>query len=446
MTELVLPYDRGIVPQEKYWDCGPASTQVVLNGRGVRVEESVLIDRIGTTVNGTDHVGLIVPVLASYLGPGWVARWMPNDPPSRAQADELWRDITATIDSGYGLVANIVAPPSNYPRGVKGSRSPAYSGGTVYHYIALMGYDDADGRAVWVADSGFAPHGYWVSLDQLASLIPPKGYAARPGLPSPTAAAPPVSRSTGQLLADVTMLTAADSGLRDPRACQAIVIHTNQGPETGSVDSLLAYCLDTSHQASYNLVVGGNGRIGRSNDDNYAPWAAGPTANKRGLHVCALGYAEQSRTEWLDPAALLDALARVIRDWSDRYGIPLEQVTAEDLRAGKRGVCGHVDTAEAWGETDHRDPGPDFPYDLVLARARAIGSPHKEDDMTPEQERMLRDIWEQVRKPWQQLGTNADGQDMTLVDATAEQGSEIDEIRATLRALVAEVAALKAGR
>lgn len=76
-------------------------------------------------------------------------------------------------------MSNIVAPPSNYPRAVAPSTiSPTYGWGTVYHYIAVMGY--APGR-VWVADSGFYPYGYWLSLEQLASLIPPKGYAASVG-------------------------------------------------------------------------------------------------------------------------------------------------------------------------------------------------------------------------------------------------------------------------
>ena len=77
------------------------------------------------------------------------------------------------------MVANIVAPPSNYPRAVAPSTiSPAYGGGTVYHYIAVMGYgEDGTARRHSVADSGFSPYGYWISHEQLASLIPPKGYA-----------------------------------------------------------------------------------------------------------------------------------------------------------------------------------------------------------------------------------------------------------------------------
>ena len=40
-----------------------------------------------------------------------------------------------------------------------------------------MGYSTEGQRKIWVADSGFTPYGYYISFDQLASLIPPKGYA-----------------------------------------------------------------------------------------------------------------------------------------------------------------------------------------------------------------------------------------------------------------------------
>lgn len=179
--ERVLDYDRGIVPQETYYWCGPASAQVVLNALGIEFAESVLARRIGTHVGGTDYVGLITPILNRYVEGGYVDRYLEQDPATPEQIHQLWDDIVGSIDAGYGVVANIVAPPGNYPRGVKGSVSPEYSGGTVYHYVAIMGYDDTAGaRAVWVADSGFAPHGYWCSFDQMATLIPPKGYTCKP--------------------------------------------------------------------------------------------------------------------------------------------------------------------------------------------------------------------------------------------------------------------------
>ncbi|QFG08418.1 lysin A [Mycobacterium phage Efra2] len=176
--EKVLPYDRSIVPQETGYWCGPAATQVVLNSRGLIVPEATLAREIGTTVRGTDYVGLIERILDLRVPDArYTSVYIENDPPTADQRETLWRNLKRSIDAGYGVVMNWVAPPSNKPRGVKGSVSPRYSGGTTYHYVAAMGYDDAGERAVWIADSGFQPQGYWVSFDQCASLIPPKGYA-----------------------------------------------------------------------------------------------------------------------------------------------------------------------------------------------------------------------------------------------------------------------------
>lgn len=44
--EKVLAYDRSIVAQETGYWCGPAATQVVLNGRGIRRTEADLARRM----------------------------------------------------------------------------------------------------------------------------------------------------------------------------------------------------------------------------------------------------------------------------------------------------------------------------------------------------------------------------------------------------------------
>lgn len=224
MTEHVLPYDHNVTPQEQGWDCGPASTQVVLNGRGVIISEGDLIPQEGTDQDGTDDVDLVVPVLNKYLPEaGYQSVHMPNDPPTQAQKNALWNHIVESINSGHGLVANIVAPPSNYPRGVKGSVSPAYAGGTVFHYIPLMGYDDDPAlRAVWVADPGFRPFGYWVSFDQLATLIPPKGYAYSTATavetPPPAEVPPPVETAPEPPAPGAVSVLVAATGLSLSRA------------------------------------------------------------------------------------------------------------------------------------------------------------------------------------------------------------------------------------
>lgn len=110
-------------------------------------------------------------MLGGYVG-WYETKEMPNDPPTQAQKDLLWRDIVLDIDNGYAIVANIVAPPGNQP--------PGYPPGqTIYHYFTVIGYDDVN-RTVLIADpASFSGNQiYWLTFDQLASLIPPKGYSA----------------------------------------------------------------------------------------------------------------------------------------------------------------------------------------------------------------------------------------------------------------------------
>lgn len=179
--EKILPYSRDQVIQDTGYFCGPASCQTVIRAAtGKLIDESALAVELGTTTEGTSRIDRMPPVLNRYIpGAMYEYRVMPNDPPTPTQAKQLWDDIVASADAGYGVIANIVAPPDNYPRGVNGSISPAYSGGTVFHYIAIMGTGEDENGApcVWVADSGFWPYGYWLGLEQLATLIPPKGYA-----------------------------------------------------------------------------------------------------------------------------------------------------------------------------------------------------------------------------------------------------------------------------
>lgn len=188
MSEIVLPHNFSIIPQETSYWCGPASTQVVLDIRGIGSTERDLAGQLGTTVNGTNHIGLITDLLNRNVPADYITRQIPGSDATPAQRDLLWSDVLASIRGGYGVVANIVVPPSNYPRGTRGER-PAYGGGTVYHYISIVGCNP-DTREVLVADSGFRPFEYWMSVDQLASCIAGKGYTATPN-EKPIQPAPP---------------------------------------------------------------------------------------------------------------------------------------------------------------------------------------------------------------------------------------------------------------
>lgn len=282
MTEKVLPYDRGIVPQETAWWCGPAATQIVLNSRSIfRAEAAIAADieqmenpGRGDDRDGTDYVGLIERYLdkaapaAQYASVG-----MPNDPPTAAQKQRLWRDITASIDAGWGVIANFVAPPWNYPRGVKGSVSPSYGGGTVYHYVAIMGYD-AQQRAVWVADSGFRPFGYWCAFDQVATLIPPKGYCYAAASAVAPAPAPEPTPPANQ----ISVLAAAMGNGVGPRRYTALapaVADCLRQCGATTVERIAMWCAQIGHESGglrwMEEIADGSAYEGRADLGNTQP-------------------------------------------------------------------------------------------------------------------------------------------------------------------------------
>lgn len=160
--------------QPNGWWCGPTATRIALSAR-MSSPPSLqwLADDLPTTVNGTDWIGQVTKTLNKVLkAERYRTTEMPNDPPTQAQHDQLWDDIMVSIGNNYALVTNIVAPPSNHPPGYPNNE-------TIYHYFAVVGYD-SDAMKVYIADpASFAGNQlYWLTFDQLATLIPPKGYSS----------------------------------------------------------------------------------------------------------------------------------------------------------------------------------------------------------------------------------------------------------------------------
>lgn len=393
MTERVLPYDRGIVGQERSWDCGPAAAQNVLSSR-MHVSEADLIRGMGTDTDGTDTIDLVRDELRRRVPDArYATTWLPKDPPTGEQVEAFWRNVRASIDAGWGAVLNWVSPPSNPPRAVKGSRSPSgYGSRTIYHYVAAMGYDDdydgKGGRALWIADSGFQPFGYWITLTQCVSLITPKGYAY--ATVTPAAAPPPVAPTQAP---PVVAPTPSVKRLPDPSTATIIIpnsyqprgmasplwaaVHTSESRSRAR--DLVEYC--RTHEVSYNRFCDDRDIITAVADAD-APWSA-VGANKFAYHVVASSsFASWSREQWLDPNpsdgfnedAQLWNIAKVLAYWAvlnpDRP-IPVTWI-GDGPRPpwGRNGICGHVDFG-AWGG-GHTDPGVNFPRATLIARVQSI--------------------------------------------------------------------------
>lgn len=202
MTEKVLSYPRGPVgdydgvSQTRPWDCGPASAQIILQAAGITKTEQWLIDRIGTTVNGTNSADCIIPTLNTLLPQSkFRSVWLSREPVTQAQIDQLWADATRSINgNGIGIILNFEAPPGRGPRTSRGSTPPPYPlHSTTYHYTAGMGTAvDPDGsRHIWVADpANFGGvSGYWCRVEEIARLIVPHAYAYSSA--TPAVAVPP---------------------------------------------------------------------------------------------------------------------------------------------------------------------------------------------------------------------------------------------------------------
>lgn len=86
------------------------------------------------------------------------------------------------------------------------------------------------------------------------------------------------------------------------------------------------------------------------------------------IELC--GFAKWSRADWLSRPKLIDACAKWLAARSKARDIPLVKLTPQQYRAGQSGVIGHHDHTVGYSDGTHWDPGPSFPWDVVLSKAR----------------------------------------------------------------------------
>lgn len=234
-----------------------------------------------------------------------------------------------------------------------------------------------------------------------------------------------------QFKADRNMWGRAHSGWRDTSKLLWGIFHTTENSDDTPPDNVAQWQLNTANESSYNLLFGTDGRTVRSNDDDYSPWSTGMPGNRLGAHGSAIGYASRSRADWLKYPKQLEALAQWAADINRRYGIPLRWLTVEEVAGQKvKGFTSHgvywLAIGKALGMDVRTDPGPGFPHDVVLARAKEINNPTP-PEATPVPKKSSDLILDQlVGHPWQdwqgwpQLGG------LSLVDAVAAIGAHLD--------------------
>ncbi len=174
-----------------------------------------------------------------------------------------------------------------------------------------------------------------------------------------------------------------DSGARSADAIAFLVLHcTQQAAEDPAkplsargVARYFATELSESRPPSTQLVVSDLDCY-RTLPDLVVPWGA-PPLNRAGVHVEICGRAEWSRARWLLHVLAIRRAAYKGALRCRRYGIPTRLLDAGDLTRiganpghGRGGATTHAAVSQAFGETDHTDPGAGFPIGLYMRLLR----------------------------------------------------------------------------
>jgi hypothetical protein len=152
-----------------------------------------------------------------------------------------------------------------------------------------------------------------------------------------------------------------------------IVIHATVSPcVPGGARSIGAYFRSAAAGGSAQYIVDPEETV-QAAWDNVICWGAPP--NQHSLHVELCDPQTGPGSRWKDTAhtAMLLQAAHLVAGLGAAYDVPLRKIGPADLIAGRRGICGHVDVSNAWRETDHTDPGPDFPWDDFMKLVHVSG-------------------------------------------------------------------------
>jgi N-acetyl-anhydromuramyl-L-alanine amidase AmpD len=154
-----------------------------------------------------------------------------------------------------------------------------------------------------------------------------------------------------------------------------VVIHDMEAPEKGdTAESTAAYFQRITTPASAHYCIDNNSIVQCVHEGDVA-YHAPPNTGSIGLEHA--GYANQSMTDWLDDYGkqMLDVSAALTADICKRYSIPIQYIDAAGLLAGKHGITTHAQVSQAWHQSDHSDPGPNFPMAQYLDMIRGHAAP-----------------------------------------------------------------------
>jgi len=157
-------------------------------------------------------------------------------------------------------------------------------------------------------------------------------------------------------------------GARKADRIKWIVVHSSES--TSGAANVASWFQSPDSGGSTQVVVGEDGCFRCVDDLRIA--AGAPPLNEEGLHIEFVGLAKWTRREWLARQRTLALGTGVLARWSREFGVPLAHVGVKGLLSGVPGVVTHEDVSIAFKQSDHVDPGKNFPLEELLGVARLI--------------------------------------------------------------------------
>jgi len=162
-----------------------------------------------------------------------------------------------------------------------------------------------------------------------------------------------------------------------------IAIHATAN--TASDEAEAAYAAHRADGTSAHAYVDGDSLTQALDTERKAGHAGSGTGNENSIAIEITGLNSWTREQWLTRVAW-DELARwitaVLRGDPDFRGFQVRRASVAEMKANPKvqAFYGHDDMRRAWGGTDHTDPGPNFPWDHLLAVVNGALQPHTEID------------------------------------------------------------------
>lgn len=255
-----------------------------------------------------------------------------------------------------------------------------------------------------------------------------------------------------------------------------IVVHCTVGADGTNAMSTVKYFKSEASRGSAHAVVDDNETLICAHD-NVVCWHAPPNPHSLGVELCC-SLTNKGLGHWddADHIAMMKRGAKWVAEKCIKHNVPPVKLTVAQVKAGKKGICGHFDVSEAFGQTDHYDPGPYFPWPQFMGYVKAYyealtnpvpdpETPKGWDEMATEAEVYAQsykadyqygiDFW--IKGTGAALikaigaiseGTAANGRAIAALAAqvSAEDAADDDEFRTAMGKVEASQATLKAGQ